>query len=203
MRLFTVLVLAAACNRGEVGFDARVTPLDAPSDTGPPPCAVMKSLGGFMHGTPTMPIAGNYFVTPSSGPNVGKLTFKISGTLPSSTQADADILEVELVSENGVFPTNTDVSFDPGAGAASGTTPYVAAASIKGDVDGMTSEIQNFYWASSGSITITQIGATSGSSIKGSVNPTAYVEVDPGSGTPVISGCTTMLTQLKFDLIQQ
>jgi hypothetical protein len=66
----------------------------------------------------------------------------------------------------------------------------------------LTSTIKNFYWADSGSITMTEIGETNGSAIKGAVMMTTYREVDQQTGASIDDGCTTMLVALTFEMIQ-
>jgi hypothetical protein len=110
--------------------------------------------------------------------------------------------DAELVSESGVFPANTAVGFDPTSGAAAGMTAYAAAALIKGDLHPLDGTVQNFYWADSGSITVTEIGEADGSAIKATVMMTTYREVDQQTGDSITDGCTTMLVSLTFHLIQ-
>ena len=101
-----------------------------------------------------------------------------------------------------MFPIGTPVNFDTSATAAAGTTAYAAAARINSDIDKQAA-IGTFYWAASGSITVTQLGETAGSVIQGEVMTTSYHEVDQATGVAIADGCTTSLVALKFNVLHQ
>ena len=167
--------------------------LDAPIDAAPA-CGVMDSLGG-LNLVSTMP--QDYIDTDRMGSLAGRTVLSIGGRLPSSTQALIDVLIVDYVKPTaGGFVLNNAINFDPNPAAA----PYVAASYVFGDFDSAAMTIQNFYYASTGSITVTAVGETSGAAIKGMVAATNYREVDD-QNADVPGGCTTSLTGLMFDVV--
>jgi hypothetical protein len=169
--------------------------LDAPIDQ-MATCAVMTSLGG-LNLVSTMP--SDYIDTDRGGSLAGRTVLSVGGRLPSSTAALLDVLVVDYVKPMaGGFQLNTAINFDPNPAAA----PFVAASYVFGDLDPNVTPntVQNFYYASNGSITVTAVGETSGAAIKGSVASTSYREVDDNNAD-VPSGCATALTALNFDVV--
>lgn len=179
---------------GSKGPDSKIF-LDAPVDQ-QAACAVMASLGG-LNLVSTMP--DDWIDTNRGGSLAGRTVLTIGGRLPSSTAALIDALIVDYVKPTaGGFTLNTAVNFDPNPAAA----PYVAAAYVFGDLDPNVTPntVQNFYYASTGSITLTSVGETSGAAIKGSVSATNFREIDDNNAD-VPGGCTTALTALNFDVV--
>lgn len=207
-QMFGSILLAAlvGCGGGGGGNnrpDAKIF-LDAPIDA-PAACAVMNSLGGLTlagpddaQGNPT-PVAADWIDNPTDGPFAGRTVLSIGGRLPSSTAALLDVLIVDYVKPMaGNFVTNNPVNFDPNP-----NNVYEAASYVFGDADPNSNPlvVANFYYASNGSITLTQVGEAEGSLINGSVAATMYRDVDD-QGADIPGGCTTSLDGLTFVLSQ-
>lgn len=201
-QMFGSILLAAlvGCGGGGGGNnrpDAKIF-LDAPIDA-PATCSVMNDLGGLSLGSMAMPVSNNWFETPMSGPFMNRTVLSIGGRLPSSTAALLDVLIVDYVKPvAGNFTTNNPVNFDPNPNSV-----YEAASYVFGDADPNSNPLQvaNFYYASNGSITLTQVGEAEGSPINGTVAATNYRDVDD-QGADVPNGCTTALMGLSFNLVQ-
>jgi len=193
--LLAALVGCGGGGGGDSRPDAKIF-LDAPIDA-PPMCAVTASLGGLSLGSMAMPVSADNFDQPTMGPFMGRTVFSVGGRLPSSTATLLDVLIVDYVKPvAGGFLTNTAVNFDPNPNAV-----YVAASYLFGDFDSSAMTVQNFYYANSGSVTLTQIAEANGSPINGTVAATNYREVDD-AGADVAGGCTTALTGLAFNLVE-
>jgi hypothetical protein len=204
-QLFSSILLAALVGCGGGGGsnkpDAKIF-LDAPIDA-PPMCAVMASLGGLTlaggMGMPPPPLMSDWVDTDRMGSLTGRTVISIGGRLPSSTAALIDVLIVDYVKPlTGGYLLNTPINMDPNPAAA----PYVAASYVFGDFDSSAMTIQNFYYASSGTITFTQAGDVNGAMIVGMQGATNYREIDE-MNADVPGGCTTSLTALNFTLVHQ
>jgi hypothetical protein len=204
-QLFSSILLAALVGCGGGGGsnkpDAKIF-LDAPIDA-PPMCAVMNALGTLTlaggTGTPPPPLMSDWVDTDRMGSLTGRTVISIGGRLPSSTAALIDVLIVDYVKPTtGGYVLNSPIMLDPNPAAA----PYVAASYVFGDFDSSAMTIQNFYYASSGTITFTQAGDVNGAMIVGSQGATNYREIDENNAD-VPGGCTTGLTALNFTLVHQ
>lgn len=176
--------------------------IDSPTIDAPAACAVMASLGNLNLGNamamPPMAVTSDWIDTDRMGSLTGRTVLSIGGRLPSSTASLLDVLIVDYVKpQAGNFLTNTPVNFDPDPAAA----PPVAFSYVFGDFDTAAMTIQNFYYASTGSITLTAVGEADGSTISGSVAATNYREIDD-MNVDVPAGCTTSLGGLGFYLTQ-
>jgi hypothetical protein len=203
-QLFSSILLAALVGCGGGGGsnkpDAKIF-LDAPIDA-PPMCGVMASLGGLTlagPGDPPTAVMGDWVDTDRMGSLVGRTVISIGGRLPSSTAALIDVLIVDYVKPTtGGYVLNTPIDIDPNPAAA----PYIAASYVFGDFDSSAMTIQNFYYASSGTITFMQAGDVNGAMIVGTQGATNYREIDD-MNADVVGGCTTSLTALNFNLVHQ
>jgi hypothetical protein len=159
-------------------------------------CGVMASLGA-LDLVKAMP--SDWIDTDRTGALAGRTVLTIGGRLPSSVAAATDVLVVDYVKPTvGGFQLNTAITFDPKTDAA----PYAAASYVFADLDETVTPpyVANTYYASSGSITVTAVGETSGAAIKGSVSAVSYREIDE-MGADVAGGCTTALTGMTFDVV--
>lgn len=200
-QLFVAFAMSSLVACG--GDDAPVTPdakvfMDAPPDM-TPACLAEIPAGTLSLGSMQMRRSGDYFVVPESGPHMGKTVFFMGAGLPGSTAAVADILAFEYVEpDSGGFVTDAAISFETDGAM----TNYVAAAYILADVNRSAMTIGQVYWASSGALTLTDIGESDGSMITGSVNTTNLREISQMTGADVPGGCTASLTGLSFALTQ-
>lgn len=157
-------------------------------------CAVQLELGN-LNLVSAMP--SDWIDTDRTGALAGRTVLTLGGSLPSSTAGARDVLVFDYVKPTtGGFALNTAVSFDPDPKAA----PYVAASYIFGDLDVSTMTVGNAYHASTGSITLTAVGETSGAAINGTITETKYLEIDDGKEL-VPNGCYARLTGMTFDVV--
>lgn len=200
-QLFVAFAMSSLVACG--GEDAPSTPdakvyMDAPPDM-TPACLAESPPGALSLGSTQMRSAGDYFVVPTSGPQMGKTVFFMGAGLPGSTATAADVLAFEYVEpDSGGFVTDAPVSFE--TNGAAGT--YVAASYILADYNSTAKTIGQVFWASSGALTLTDIGESDGSMITGSVNTTNYREISQTTGMDVSGGCTASLMGLSFALTQ-
>jgi cysteine-rich repeat protein len=170
-------------------------------------CSVLPDLTSLGLGSAQMRTPNDWFDTPATGPNMGRKYLVIVARLPPDLSTPGstgeDALVIELGAVGGAFIINTAKNFDTSVGAAAGTAPYDARASIIGDfvIAGGQLNFEKFYGARSGAITITEIGENNGNAIDGSVNATNFAEVDD-QGNVVAAGCTTSMDGLTFALTQ-
>ena len=80
-------------------------------------------------------------------------------------------------------------------------SPVEAAAFVLGDFDTASNNVEHFYWAQSGAITLTAVSENDAGAIDGSVNATNFADVDE-QGNVIASGCTTSMGGLQFALTQ-
>ena len=207
-KLFVLSVAFAAGCGGGGGKKANLVDamIDSPTIDTPPACAVMASLGNLNLGSAAAPVAGEWFDTTRGGSLMGRTVLSIGGRLPSSTATLLDVLIVDYVKPaTGNFQTNTAINFDPNPKSA----PPVAMSYVFGDFDMGAMTVQNFYYASNGSITLNAVGTTNGAPINGSptltppggVSATNYREIDD-MNNDVAGGCTTSLGGLGFFLTE-
>jgi hypothetical protein len=104
------------------------------------------------------------------------------------------VLVIDYVKPTGGFALDTPIAFDPDPR----TAPYVAASYVLGDFDMATMTAAQTYYASSGSLTMTAAGETSGAAVKGTVGMTSYREIDD-TGGEVAGGCSASLTSFTID----
>lgn len=202
MRFLAVPVLFVAVGCGSDGtkkpmlLDSKVF-LDAGADAAPV-CGVKTMFGGLTLGTaaaPTMP--SDWFDVPTMGPNVGKTILSIGANLPDSTATMRDVFILEYVKPAGGFTLGTAVPFNPDPNAT-----YVAAAFLFSDVDSTGMTYNNFYYASTGSVTLSAVSETDGGLTTGSMAATNMREVDDMTGADIAGGCATTFAGLSFNLKQ-
>lgn len=203
MRLLALPVLFVAVGCGSDGtkkpmlLDSKVF-LDAGADAAPT-CGIMNMFNGLTLGTaaaPTMP--SDWFDNPTMGPNAGKLVLSIGARLPGSTATAIDLFIVEYVPPAGVFALNTAVPFNPDPAS----TTAQAYAYIFSDVDSTGMNYNNFYFASTGSITLTAVQQQDGGVTTGSMAAANFREVDGMTNQDIAGGCTASFAGLSFALKQ-
>jgi hypothetical protein len=204
MRSSLFLLLAAplvvACGDDDGGKitlpDAKVF-MDAAIDA-PLACSVESSLGQIATGTNQARRMGDWFDVVTSGPDAGKTYFYVIGVAASSTQGAIDGVLVEYVKPTSGFATGSALNFitDPTA-----TTPGPVAYAF-GDLNPQNNSFAHFFWASNGSLTVTNIGEADGSMINGSVSQTNFRQINDMTGADIPGGCTTMLPSMTFALTQ-
>lgn len=215
MRLSRLLVsmlfvapLAACGGGGESGdgmirVDAATTQDGAPVDTPPQSvCLADADLGGLNLGTMQMRSSGDFFIQPMMGPLAGRTIFLLAAGLPGGTATATDVLAVEVVKPaQGNFQTNTAIPFETNGAS----TTYAAASYLLADYNTTANPPtwNQFYYASSGSVTLTAISEQNGGSITGTVDATTFVETDEMTGMAVAGGCQSSLQGLQFFLTQQ
>jgi hypothetical protein len=204
MRSLSFLLLAAplvACGGDDDGGnstpDAKVF-MDAAIDA-PPACAVDDSLGQIATGTMQARRMGDWFEVPTMGPKANRTVFYVYGVVATSTQTALDLVFVEYVKPTtGGFVTNSPLNFITETTSTTlGVTAFVLA-----DVNPATESVAQVYFASSGSLTLQNIGEEDGSLITGSVSQTNFREINQMTGADVAGGCTTMLPSMTFALTQ-
>jgi hypothetical protein len=200
-QLFGSILLVAAVGCGGGGkkkeeVDAKVF-MDAAPDA-PAACAVPAMLQG-LNFTSTMP--NDWFLTPTMGPNMGRLTFSLIGGYPMTASPMLDAIVVEYARPaGGQFTTGAAVPFDTNTTGAS-----TAIALVLGDCTVTNNQIQSCmqeYFASSGSVTFTTIAETQGSTIAGMVASTNYRQINSMTGADIPGGCTTNLPGMMISVVQ-
>jgi hypothetical protein len=152
----------------------------------------------------TMPAVGKemtkgWFTVPTQGPWMGKTVFAVGAFLPAmgGGQSD-DALFIQVVKpDQGQWPTATAINFDPDA-----TMLMTANSYILEDLNQTAGTYNRILYASSGSVTFTDIGEQANDLITGTVAASNYREINKTSGADVAGGCTTSMMQLKFYLKQ-
>jgi hypothetical protein len=181
--------------------DASMTGSDGPSGDAmidaPHTCYVPAMLGTLTLGTQANPVVRNWFSVPTSGPNAGKTTFSIGGTL--SSQAPVNIVVIDVAKSGNNFMTNQPYVFSTDANP---TLAFVARAYVLGDYDTANSTWKQYLYSANGSITFTQIAEAPGSSINGSVTMTDFREVNETTGAVIAGGCTSQFAGMTFYLTQ-
>jgi hypothetical protein len=170
--------------------------VDAPPDA-PHVCYVPASLPSAQLGTVAQPQAGNWFDTPTSGPNANQKEFVAGGQLGSTAPVPAIIVKVARPS--GGFVLNQPYAFQTDADP---TLPYTAAAALYGDFNTSNGTYKQVLAPMDGSITFTAIGETINSSITGSMTMTHFHEVVEATGAVVPNGCTSAFGGMTFYLTQ-
>lgn len=203
MRLLALPVLFVAVGCGSDGtkkpmlLDSKVF-LDAGPDAAPT-CGIMNTFNGLTLGTAAMPTnPADWFDAPTMGPNAGKTVLSIGARLPGSTATAIDIFVMEYVKPAGGFTLNTAIPFNPDPGAAAPT----AYAYIFSDLDSTGMMYNNFYFASTGSITLTAVNEADGGITTGSMAAANFREVDEMTNQDVAGGCTASFAGLSFALKQ-
>lgn len=204
MRLLALPVLFVAVGCGSDGTkkpmltDSKVF-LDAGPDAAPT-CGVMNTFPTLTLGTAAMPTnPADWFDNPTTGPNTGKTVLSIGARLPGSTATAIDIFVVEYVKPvAGGFALNTAVPFNPDPNA----TSAVAYGYIFSDLDSTGMNYNNFYFASTGSLTLTAVQEQDGGITTGTMAASNFREVDEMTGADVAGGCTTSFAGLSFALKQ-
>jgi hypothetical protein len=216
--------LAAACGGGS---NTPPVIIDAPDEEDAPVnnlCPLAAELPGLGLGPEMGDCNGaanctnDWFETPDAGPNNGVNTFFVIANLDQVPEADGDpatpgsnVIALEYVSTAGVFaaqnrPFNTTptimagtLAFCTAQSGCMAMEAYNSAAYMLGKVQ-MDGSFSHLYQAGSGSFNVTAINAADGSSIKATVDATAFREVD---GVDVIAGgCTSNLPGLALNLTQ-
>ena len=173
MRYSLLLVALAACGGSD---DAMTTP-DAPGGTADAPssaqCLVKSDYGaaGTVTGTQTMG-AGTLSATLDAGP-------------------PRDVFFVKLVTGKGVFSGGIAPGTYTISGADAGYTTCGLCVHIIADLVAGQGP-SKFYFADSGSVTLTSTGAVMGSAMNLHFN-----EVDSGTGA-VIPGCAATIGSISF-----
>lgn len=158
-------------------------------------CYLPMDIGGGAFGTQAQPIESNWFAMPTSGPLMGRTVFSIPAQL--NQQAPINVLEIDVVRPAGGYAINTPYAF-----TTTPTATFVAQSMLYGNFDVNNSTFDQELFASSGSITFTQIGEAPSSNIFGTVSMTMYREIDQTTNADVPNGCTSTLTGIQFYLRQ-
>lgn len=209
MRLLALPVLFVAVGCGSDGtkkpmlLDAKVY-LDAGVDA-EPGCGVKPNLGGLALGDAQAP-AGSmapgadwYEVFPATALALaGKSYFDLGAGLPPNISGDAigDTLVVRYIKPQGGYLLNTAIPLNPDPAE---TVP-VAYAFLYTDVTA-ANEYNKFYFASSGTLTLTASNENDGGITTGMVSGVNFREVDPDTNADVPGGCTTKVA-VSFTLKQ-
>jgi len=180
-----------------VSIDAGDASVDATPDA-PHVCYTPLDIGGATFGTTGNPIVSEWFDTPTSGPNAGKKEFVVSAQLDQTSPTD--VLAFVVARPTGGFVANQAYAF---ATDATPNLPYSALALMYGDFVTATTTYQQYLFAANGSVTFSQIGETSNSTITGTMNPTDFREVNEATGAVIPNGCTTRIGTVTFYLREQ
>ncbi len=206
MRLLALPILFVAVGCGSDGtkkpmlLDSKVF-LDAGADAAPT-CGIKTMFGGLTLGTAAMPAGmaspSDWFDNPTMGPNMGKTVLSIGARLPDSTATEIDLFILEYVKPQPAFKLNMAVPFDPNPAQ----NPATAYAYIFSDLDSTGMMYNNFYFASSGSITLTAVNEADGGITSGTMAAANFREVDESTNMDIAGGCTSMFAGLSFNLKQ-
>jgi hypothetical protein len=202
MRLLALPVLFVAVGCGSDGtkkpmlLDSKVF-LDAGPDAAPT-CGIKTMFGGLTLGNTATPVMSDWYDMPTMGPNSGKVVMSIGARLPDSTATEIDLFIMEYVKPAIGFKLNMAVPFDPNPAQ----NPATAYAYIFSDLDSTGMMYNNFYFASTGSITVSSAVESDGGLTTGTMAAANFREVDEMTNADIAGGCTSMFAGLSFNLKQ-
>ena len=206
MRLLALPVLFVAVGCGSDGtkkpmlLDSKVF-LDAGPDAAPT-CGIKTMFGGLTLGTAAAPAGGampaDWFDVGTVPANMGKTILSVAARLPDSTATAIDLFVLEYVKPAAGFRLNMAVPFDPNPNQ----NPSTAYAYIFSDLDSTGMMFNNFYFASTGSITLTAVNEADAGITTGTMATANFREVDDMTGADIAGGCASTFMGLSFNLKQ-
>jgi hypothetical protein len=175
---------------GVIVPDAKVF-MDAPPDT-VAACAIAAMNPGGTAGSDTMRQSANWIRKLTNGTIVFSVSFPIDATMKNYATFGA-------IKTGATWTKGTPINFDTNP---TSTMP-AAFAYMDENLDTMTGNSTRTLWASSGSITFTDIDeTTSGAKITFSTTAANFREVDGMTGAEVAGGCTSQLGAVTAYLTQ-
>lgn len=190
--MFSLLALPLVACGGDDGGGTVIVPdakvfMDAPPDN-TAPCTAPATIPALRIGMEGMPISANWIVDDQQ---LGGVIFRIASYLPNDME-NAMIIIIPRP-EEGFDPIEYPFDPDPNSTALS------AFAFMQANINQQTMMAERILWASSGSMTFSQIGSAQGAAITGVISMTNFREVDPDANfADVPGGCTSSLTSLNF-----
>jgi hypothetical protein len=169
--------------------DAKVF-MDAPPDT-MLPCAVPMTLPGGSLGSDAMRQSANWIRKNMAG------TVTFFGVTIPLDQAQTNLVTLVAIKQGASWTTNQAITFDPDPNSSAGQ----AFAFIDENYNQTSMTSDRTYWASTGTITFTEIAQTAGAKITFNTAAANFREVDD-NGADVAGGCTSMLGALTAYLTQ-
>lgn len=162
----------------------------------PPPCVTGATTMGGSIGSMMTPATFQTGPAPISKDTMSGTVFFGLGFYLDATKKTAMTIIVPRPA-NG-FQTNSAYAYDPNPNA----TAPVALAFIEDGLDAQGMNPAHVLYASTGSVTFSQIAQTDGSNIFGSTTAANFREID-SNGADVAGGCTTMAGVFQFFLKQK
>lgn len=160
--------------------DAKVF-MDAATDMAAA-CVIPATVPGGTLGSDASRQSANWIRKNMSGQYIFSLTIPLDMTMKN-------IVTFAVVRQGTSWTVNSPINFDPNPTNQSA----VAAAFMREGYDSMTGAATKYLWASSGSITFTEIAQTTGANITFSTTAANYREVNPMTGADVAGGCASMM----------
>jgi hypothetical protein len=155
-------------------------------------CAIAAMNGGGTAGSDTMRQSADWIRKTSAGLYVFSVSFPIDASMKNYATFGA-------IRQGTAWTTGTAISFDTNP---TSTMP-MAFAFMDENLDLMSGNSTRTLWASSGSITFTEIAQTAGAKITFSTTAANFREVDGTSGADVAGGCTSQLGAITAYLSQK
>lgn len=184
-----------ACGGDDDGGGGGVTVPDAKVFMDAPPmqstCLIPASIPGGALGSDTMRQSADWI-----GVSMGKTRFAVSIPIDQEMKHWFNL----VVFKNGAdWTRNTAIPFttDPTAQTAQ------AVAYLEENYNDTTMKADRLLWASSGSITFTDIDQTANAKITFSTSAANFREIDQTTGADVAGGCTSMAAAVQVFLTQK
>jgi hypothetical protein len=160
--------------------DAKVF-MDAAIDS-PPACVLPATIAGNTVGSDAQRQALNWISKNTSGVTSFGIVLPLDAT-------NKNLLQLTVRKQGTTWKVNTPINFDP-----TPTNATAEANALVAENYNMTSKTADkYFYASSGSITFTEIAQTAGAKITFSTTPANFRQIDPMTGADVPGGCTTMV----------
>jgi hypothetical protein len=175
---------------GVIVPDAKVF-MDAPPDM-QAVCGIAATNAGGTVGSDTMRQSADWIRKTMNG----QIYFSVSVPLDSTQK---NFVTFVALKQGTTWTTGTPITFDTNP---TSTTP-AALAFMDENLDLMTGNSSRTLWASSGSITFTEIAQMAGSKITFSTTAANFREVDGMTGAEIAGGCTSMMGMVTAYLSQK
>jgi len=158
-------------------------------------CEIPASVQGGSLGSDTMRQSDDWVYKPAQGPFKGKTVFSVSVPID---QGQTDFVTFIAVKNGATWTTNAPINFETNPTNLAAAN---AVAIIDQNLNAQTGASDKTLWASSGSITFSEIDQTANAKITftGTAN---FREIDD-QGADVAGGCTSMLGTVQVFLQQK
>jgi hypothetical protein len=170
--------------------DAKVF-MDAAIDS-PPACSLAMTLPGGTFGTTANRPSFNWI----SKSTQGVTSFRVSIPLDAGNK---NFVTYAVIKSGASWTVNTPINFEPNPKS----TTAAAAAFVAENVNTTTGMGEKYYWASSGSITLTAIAQTAGAPIDFTGTAANFRAINVMTGDDIPGGCTTMVGMWEGHVAQK